>query len=295
MSQEMIQMGTKQPKTPFRKPAIAMSLAALLVLLISCNLPGMIPAPSTPLQAATPLPPQNTSVPVQASPLAPSAQPPTDTPAPTLTPTPTATLTPSPVNIVFAPGTTAAEVHGTIQPNQVQTFLLSAGQYQPMILILNSGKGDVYLGVAESNGNILLDPAKKWTNWQWLLPKTEVYTINVYGGSIAEDFTLTAKVAARIKFAAGATSATLGGTTLKGYVFSYGISCQANQTMTVSINVPATSAYIDIFGLATGTLLSSSAKATTWTGTLPATEDYIIEVVPVNGQVVNYTITVSVH
>ena len=69
----------------------------------------------------------------------------------------------------------------------------------------------------------------------------------------------------------------------------------ANQTMTVSLNVPSSTAYLDIFGLASGTLLSSSAKATTWTGVLPQSQDYVIEVVPNNGQVVNYSITVSVH
>ena len=65
--------------------------------------------------------------------------------------------------------------------------------------------------------------------------------------------------------------------------------------MTVTLTVPSGTAYIDIFGLATGTLLSSAAKATTWTGVLPQTEDYVIEVVPSNGQVVNYSLTVSVQ
>jgi hypothetical protein len=64
--------------------------------------------------------------------------------------------------------------------------------------------------------------------------------------------------------------------------------------MTVSLNVPATTAYLDVFGLATGTLLSASAKATSWTGTLPSTQDYIIEVIPVGGEV-NYSLKVTVH
>lgn len=65
--------------------------------------------------------------------------------------------------------------------------------------------------------------------------------------------------------------------------------------MTASLNVPSSTAYIDIFGLATGTLLGFSAKANTWTGVLPQTQEYVIEVVPNNGQVVNYSLTVSVH
>jgi hypothetical protein len=198
------------------------------------------------------------------------------------------------VNIVFASGTTAAVEQGSIQPNQVRTYTLSAGQYQPMILRVNSPNNDVYLGVTEPDGSKLLDPAKKYTNWQWLLPKTELYTIQLFGGATSEDFTLTAKVAQIVTFPSGATTVMLNGSTPKGYVFSYALACQANQVMTVSLNVPATTAYLDVFGLATGTLLSPSAKATSWAGTLPATQDYVIEVIPV-GEEVTYSLKVTLH
>jgi hypothetical protein len=166
---------------------------------------------------------------------------------------------------------------------------------QPMILILGSQNNDVTLGVFEPNGNKLLDPANKWTRWQWLLPKTELYTIQVIGGATTENYTLTAKVAQLVNFASGATSITLNGTTVNGYVFSYALSCRANQTMTATLSVPSSTAYLDIFGLATGSLLSSATKANTWTGVLPSTQDYVIEVIPNNGQVVNYSLTISVH
>ena len=64
------------------------------------------------------------------------------------------------------------------------------------------------------------------------------------GGATAEDFTLTAKVAQRINFTSSAISTTLEGTTVNGYVFSYALRAQANQTMTVSLNVPSTTATI---------------------------------------------------
>ena len=197
--------------------------------------------------------------------------------------------------IVMPIGTTAAVLQGAVQPGKILTYTLQAGEAQPMILITNSANNDVTLGVFEANGAVLLDPANKWTRWQGLLPRTELYTIQVTGGATAENFTLTAKVAQRVNFGSGATSITLDGTTVNGYVFSYALSCQANQTMTVSLNVPSTTAYIDIFGLTTGSLLSSSAKVNTWTGVLPQNQDYVIEVIPNNGQIVNYSLTVSVH
>jgi hypothetical protein len=277
-------MINKRPTHYFKN--LSMSLVLLVILLISCNLPGLLAAiPPTAQPSQTPLPTVDT----------PTAMLPTTTVAPPSTLLPTVTATKAPVNILFATGTTAAVEQGTIGPNQVQAFTLSAGQYQPMILLLNSQNKDATLGVTEPDGNILLDPSKKWSSWQWLLPKTEVYTITVHGGTTSEDYTLTTKVAERILFASGTSSITMNGSTPKGFVFSYAIACTANQVMTVSLNIPASKATLDIFGLATGKLLSASAKVNTWTGTLPASEDYIIEVIPANGQVVNYVLTVGVH
>jgi len=278
-------MLNKRPYTPYKKPATATGLAILLFLLMSCSLPGL-------LTAATPTPqPSPTSLPSDT----PTQISPTATPPPTSTPSPTPTSTQSPVGIVFSAGTTAGVVQGTIEPSQVKQYTVSAGQNQPMILLLNSSDNNAYLGVTEPNGNILLDPGRKWTSWQWLLPKTEVYTIRIYGGSTTETYTLTTKVAQRMTFASGAISATLNGSTPKGFVVSYAIACRASQVMTVSLNVPASLAYLDVFGLATGKLLSSSTRVNTWTGTLPDTEDYIIEVIPVGGKVIDYSLTVAVQ
>ena len=272
------------PHSLFRKPAMLVPIIVTLIMLAGCNLPVQPAATAT-------LPPTFTA-PAPAD--TPTALPATATAAPTVNPTPSATATPQATNIVFASGTTAAVEQGSIQPNQVLAFTLSAGQNQPMILIVNSPNNDVTLGVTEPDGSKLLDPAKKYTNWQWLLPKTEQYTIQLYGGATSENYTLTAKVAEIVSFSSGATTITLNGSTPKGYIISYALSCQANQVMTVSLNVPATTAYLDVFGLATGPLLSASSKATSWTGTLPSSQDYIIEVIPVGGEI-SYSLTVSVH
>jgi hypothetical protein len=307
-------MSSKDPVPPIRISSMIISSGLVLLLLAGCSLPS--PAISTPIPAIptalplvnspTGLPATATSMPAADTPTTIPASPTpqataTDTPQPTATatvtatPMPTASATPGPMSIVFATGTTAAVVQGSVQPGQVVQYSLAAGQYQPMILRLDSLKGDVILGVLEPNGNKLLDPANKWTYWQWLLPKKETYTIQVIGAATAETYTLTVKVAQLVYFASGATSITLNGSTVKGYVFTYALNCKSGQTMTASLNVPATSATIDIFGLATGSLLAPSAKAITWTGVLLSSQDYLIEVIPVNGAVVNYSLTVSVH
>jgi len=270
-----------------RKITHLISLGTLAGLLAACNLPRGTPL----IPSLTPAPTNtNTQVVITPTPTSP-------VPLPS-NPTPTNTTNPSvPINLLFATGTTAIVQTGTLQAGQVQNYTINVGASQPMILILTSTVGDDYLAVYDPNGNIILDPAKKWSRFQWLMPpKVQLYTIRVIGGASTQDFTLTVKVPARIKFASGATSATVTGSTFKGYVISYTITGSANQTMTADLTVPANSAVMDIFGLASGdSLLGASANSTTFSGTLPSTQDYIIEIFPIHGDVVNYSLTVSIH
>jgi hypothetical protein len=272
-----------KPQPTLRPFSIFLPVLLTAALLAGCNLPGnLTPLPtstSTELPSPTPQPPQDTPTPLP--------------PTPTLEPT--ATATQKAVNLVFSTGATAGVATGTLQPGQTQSYTLNASQNQPMILILTSSRGDVYLGVTQPDGTLLLDPAKKWTNFQWLLPKTGTYTIQVYGGASAEDYTLTVKVAQVVTFASGSNSATLTGSTVNGFVVSYALYCTSGQTMSASLNLPSSSAYLDVFGLATGPLLSSGAKANNWSGVLPSSQDYIVEVIPAAGQVTSYSLAVSCH
>jgi hypothetical protein len=153
---------------------------------------------------------------------------------------------------------------------------------------------DVTLGVLNPDGTTLLDPANKWSYWQWQIPKTGVYTIQVIGGASTAKYTLTAKLAQLIYFSTEPKSVTLHGNTFPGYVHSYAFRLSGGAHMTVSLNVPAGRAVLDIFGIETGSLLSFKAGATSWTGTLPKTQEYVIEVAPIHGASVVYSLTVSI-
>jgi hypothetical protein len=206
---------------------------------------------------------------------------------------PTDTLVPQTGNIVFAPGTTAASLKGTAQAGQVLTYTVEAEKYQPMILLLESAGRKVTLGVIQPDGITLLDPANKWSYWQWRLPESGMYTIQVIGGAIAEDYTLTVKIAELVYFPAGTHTVSLHGNTYLGYVHSYAIGLGAGQHMTASLNVPASKAFLDIFGMATGPILKISQLATSWSGILPSTQEYVVEVIPRGGYLVSYTLTIT--
>ena len=287
--------------------SIYILLVACALLLSSCGLPGTglstvftpvppSPTPQAPLASPTLLPPSSTPGTLldTATALPPSPTPPPTAVPPTLTAQFTATPAAPTGSISLAPGTTAGVVAGTIQPGQVATYTLGALQSQPLTLLMDSPRNDVTLGVSDPNQNVLLDPGTRISAWQLVLPSTGLYTIQVAGGTQAESYTLTVKLPEVVNFAPGATSATLDGSTVNGYLYSYSLACSAGQTMTASLNVPSSTATLDVYGISSGTFLNPSAQANTWSGTLPQTQDYVIEVIPTNGLVVNYSLTVSV-
>jgi len=316
-------MAHKQPNVLSKPYLIFVSLTLSALLLTSC---GLLSSPVT--TAATPVPPSPTpqvgaatQAPVVPTPQAvlDTPQLPTDTlqvvmdtptslpsptplmaelnvataaiPASTLAPATTTQLTTGSFTLIT--GTTAGVIQGSVQPGQVIDYTLGAGQNQPLTLIMDSPNNDVTLGVLDPGGNILLNTASKERAWQMALPSTGLYTVQIIGGAVADSFSLTVKLPVVVSFASGASSTTLTGTTVAGYLFSYSLNCAAGQTMTAALAQPTSTATIDIYGLNSGTLVDASAGYNAWSGILPQTQDYIVEVVPTNHAVINYNLTVS--
>jgi hypothetical protein len=164
---------------------------------------------------------------------------------------------------------------------------------QPMILILESPHYDVVLGVYDPNGNELASPSKMWSHWQWQMPMTGLYTIEVVGGYTTENYTLTVKLGQMVHFGSDSDTITLKNYTTSGLVHSYAIHATAGQVLTASLS-DSSDAYLDIYGISSGALLSPSDKESSWKGELPDTGIYVIEVVPYNYEEVYYTLTLTI-
>lgn len=266
----------------FHSPGTFIALVMILLFLSSCNMPI---APNSPGAAS----PTSTLMVSQGTPAETTA-----TYTATISPTATMTVTPPGMTIAFSPGATAAVKQGSLSPGQEHSYTLAAAKNQAMILSVDSPLRDVTLAVYEEDGSILLNPSYGWINFQWILPATQIYTIKVIGGSASENYTLTVKVAAQVSVPAGGGPKTFSGSTINGYVFSYAVNCQSNKTLHLTLNVPASSAYLDVIGIATGILLDPALHLTSWSGVLPSTQNYIIEIIPVAGQVVDFSLTISV-
>lgn len=110
------------------------------------------------------------------------------------------------------------------------------------------------------------------------------------------NFGLNVTIPVRITFAPGAVSAQVQGVTAESRVVTYLLKANGGQTMTVVLNAPPNSAGITIYGMQDGQpLIRSQSGATSWTGQLPMTQDYVIQVVPFGNGTVNYTLNVTVQ
>ena len=303
-------MAPKHPIVRSKAYSIFIPLVVSALLLASCG--SLSALPNT---TATPVPPSPTplvgfATPTSTVPSSPTPQVVLNTPTPLPSPTPlmvqtalatpvlptpalVPAATPSSGSFTLITGTTAGVLQGTVQPGQVLAYTLSVGQAHPLTLIMTSPNNDVTLGVLDPGGHVLLNSASKARAWQMALPSSGLFTVQVIGGMAADSFSLTIKLPVVVSFASGTTSTTLTGTTVNGYLFSYALNCAAGQTMSAALAQPTSTATIDIFGLSSGTLVDASAGYKSWSGILPQTQDYIIEVVPTNSQVINFNLTVS--
>jgi len=122
--------------------------------------------------------------------------------------------------------------------------------------------------------------------------------VQVLAGSAAPtaNYSLNVTIPVRISFAPGAISAQVQGTTSQGRIVTYLLKANGGQTMTVNLTAPPNSAGITIYGVDDGQpLIRSQTGATSFSGVLPATQDYVIQVVPFGNSTVNFTLNVTVQ
>jgi len=276
----------KTKRSPLSKLIILFSLVSLLT---ACG----VFSPSAQQPTSQPSPFQtDTSIPS------------TETPLPaTLTsipPTPTlaqvGTIVPDAIRLDFVVGATSGSVSGNIRPGQVIKYLVGAAKSQPMMVSTSSYNNDVIFSVMGlTDGLTLLPASQKYTSWQTMLTLTQDYLITVYGGATVENYTLDVITPARVTFPSGAVTVTLNGSTPGGYVVSYIVYALQNQQLDLNLTAPSGNAVLSVYGFEDGQpYLRYVVESTTFSMKLPASQDYIIQVVPRAGQVAAYSLTINI-
>ncbi|HEX9075444.1 MAG TPA: hypothetical protein VF932_06670, partial [Anaerolineae bacterium] len=100
----------------------------------------------------------------------------------------------------------------------------------------------------------------------------------------------------RITFEPGGIGAAVTGATNSRRTVTYLLRAARGQTMTVVVNAPPNTVGLTIYGLDDGNpLVRAVSGATSWTGQLPGTQDYVIEVVPAVDAPVNFSVQTTVR
>jgi|GEM_PF-715647 len=225
----------------------------------------------------------------------------TPVPLPTLTSAPTLTSTSAPaasgLRLRFATGATASITEGQIQAGQAQNFVVGANARQPMIIMVDSPNQDVTFSVTgQKDGIVLLPASQKATSWQAMLTTSQDYLIRLYGSASSANFTMNVVIPARIDFEPGAISAQRSGSTPDGLIVSYVLRAKAGQKMKLQLDTPDGSTVLGLYGYQDGQpYLRSTVEVTSFELTLPATQDYIIQVIPRGGEVADYELDVQIN
>jgi hypothetical protein len=200
--------------------------------------------------------------------------------------------------IRFQPGGTGAQVSGTLTGSQVHNYLLNAAASQTMNLSVSAGTLTVVSpsGIPLVRGTVVSTPVQ---NFSQVLPESGDYriSVNVPAAVGSINYTLTVSVLGnltgqtapqQIRFAAGATSATVNGQLASGQFATYVLDAFAGQMMT--INAPNT--YITLIS-PSGALLRSVLPNSV-SQLLPESGRYSLQFSTVAGNTVNYSATVSI-
>jgi len=227
----------------------------------------------------------------------PTPPPPTPTGTPTPLP-PTATPTPGPpVRINFLADATTTEVIGRIQAGQVRSFVFRAEQGQPLLIQLGSLDPAPAFSIRTQGGTSIYDGKSGQPIWRGTLPQTEDYYLQLHGGDAARDFALRVQLAEKISFREGVSYAAVRGQTVGGSVMVYSVLGLKGKEMEVGLSDASDAAALSIYGYVDGKsyLEASEGKKSITLEDLPVTQDYIVEVVPSDEQVVSYLLSVQLQ
>ncbi len=196
----------------------------------------------------------------------------------------------------FQPGTTTAIVTGELEPNETRGYLVAAQQGQVMVagIPLIEQQGGVRAKIT-TRDHVALPNISSNTDVVVSLATTQDYIVWVSAGDSTTPYHLAVTIPVRIAFAPGSVSARLEGSISLARENWYVLRASAGQTLTASLD--RSNVGLIIAGLQDSQVLGgvgSEDIVTSWTGTLPTTQDYIIKVSPVVDSTL-YTLDVTVE
>jgi hypothetical protein len=168
-----------------------------------------------------------------------------------------------------------------VSAGTAQYYVLAALQGQEMMVSLDSPNHDLVLGIyGSTDATWLLTPTQSQATFQGPLPESEDYVIEVAAANGQDRFTLSITIAAPIVLQPGSSPMTVTGTAQDAPTVTYLLPLKARQTLTLDLQSKSGSAVLVLYGLQDGLpIVPLSLHATQFSGGLPASEDYVVQVV----------------
>lgn len=225
----------------------------------------------------------------------------------TIPPLPTPGAGVPPTRIQFAPGATSVTVPGTVPASSSKSYILRALAGQTMSVALTPASAPAYLVIWGEDGSVLLRGDWQAMEFSDELTLTQDYTIAVHSSDSSSAVSYTLKVtippledaggdvpAMRIQFAPGATSAVVEDSVPPGGLDRYVLTVLAGQSMSVALTPMTGQAYIVVWG-PNGEPMGAGQSEQAWSGEVPVTGDYTIDVVAFNASpTVHYGLSVVI-
>jgi hypothetical protein len=247
------------------------------------TLPTATPTPlpiatltATPIPTATPLPPVPTATP----------HPPTPTPLPG----------PAVERILFDPGATQATVEGYLPVDGRALYVMgvAAGQFVEMNATIGTMGQGLRFSIVGADGSVVKPMGE--AHVRAVVPSTQDYYVELVSDVGATSYRLSVLIPVRIRFAPGATSATVTGSLEEGQMRHYVLRALAGQRMIVAPQASTGQVGLVISGADGQVLLSGRAgpPGGVYDGILPASQDYLVSVQAKGGIGADYTLEITI-
>jgi LysM repeat protein len=181
----------------------------------------------------------------------------------------------------FAAGATSATVEDTVAARGIRRYVLGAMAGQQMEVSIENplALGQVLLVIYGADGSVLLSDHAGAAFFRGRVPRTQDYFVEVHSAASAPvHYVLGVRIPERISFLPGRISATVEATIPANGTHNFVLKAAAGQMMTVNTSTAFGQVILIIFGEDGDVLISDHAGATSWTGRLPKTQDYFIDV-----------------
>jgi hypothetical protein len=206
------------------------------------------------------------------------------------------------LRVRFARGTTSALVNDSLGAGETRGYLLGAEQGQVMMVhaitwpVRQSGSPPPSATVrvySVADGRELTTPSGPGPLWSGRLPSSGDYVVRVSATGPAA-YTLATQIPRRLTPSAGDPTAAISGTAPSRAPVDYIIGGRSGQTLAASVREsdPVT---LHVYGLDNGEQLAAlPERRRLWAGRLPATQDYVVSVVPAE-EGARYELTITLR